>query len=273
MGEASEVNNHSNPSINLELAWIRNIPIDIDPWAYEQVGKRNDGPFKDNYQYLRIEESGESVVDCSSFGLSSKDYYYSRFSSNKQMISEGLISKKVLLRESHAQRLARADQYYRKRGLLLHIVSGWRHPELQNIVKKEYAQKYGQERADRLFASVGRQVPPPHSTGAAFDVELRDINTKQKIDMDVFYENERIISLYWAEELMAYGKLDTKNSQAAMNRRILYHGLCTKGIIFERDDDFFVGHPGEYWHYGDGDVLSAYLKKEPYIRYNAVYLE
>jgi D-alanyl-D-alanine dipeptidase len=254
-----------------DIQKLREMPVAIDPWAYEQVGKRNDGPFKDNYQSLEVKECGERLVDTSAFGLASEDYYYSRFAGEKEILAKGLISERVFLRESHARRLAKADQYFRERGLFLYIVSGWRHPELQKIIKEEYAEKFGQEKADRLFASIDRKVPAPHSTGGAFDIELRDLATKQKIDMNVYFENERVASLYWAEELMRAGELDSNSAETVKHRRILYHGLCTEGVIFEKKEDLFVGHPGEYWHYGDGDTLSTYLKKEPFIRYGTVY--
>lgn len=249
-----------------DIKKLRNSSINIDRWAYKQVGKRNDGPFKRKFQSLEVRESGGSLIDVSELGLSNDNYYFKRFSNKNN-----LVSKKVFLRKSHAERLAIADKYFRERGLVLHIVSGWRHPELQRIIKEEYAEKFGQEKADRMFASVGGKVPPPHSTGASFDIELRDLATNKKINMDVYFNHENIPSLYWAEELLKEGKLDESSSEAVKNRRILYHGLCSTGVIFEKKEDVFVAHPGEYWHYGDGDTLSCFLRKEPFIRYGIIY--
>lgn len=254
-----------------DIERIRSIPIEIDSWVYEQVGRRNDGPFKDNYQNLEVRECGDPLVDTSDFGLSNEDYYFSRFKDRKEILAKELITEKIFLRKNHAQRLAKADQFFRERGLFIHIISGWRHPQLQKIIKEEYSKKFGQEKADRLFASVNRKVPAPHSTGAVFDVELRNLTNQKKVDMNVFFEGEKIASLYWAEELMQNGKLDNKSVEAVKHRRILCHGLCSEGIIFNKKEDLFVGHPGEYWHYGDGDTLSAYLRKEPFIRYGIVY--
>lgn len=259
------------PDSHLDIEKLRDIPVKIDSWAYEQVGKRNDGPFKDNYQSLEIEECGEILVDTSELDLSSEDYYFQKFSGEKEILAKKLIAEKVFLRESHAKRLAKADKYFRKRGLFIHIVSGWRHPELQKIIKEEYAKKFGREKANRLFASIDRKVPAPHSTGASFDVELKDLSTNKKIEMDFYFNNERMPSLYWAEELFKEGKLDSISAEAVKNRRILYHGLCSESVIFEKSEDLFVAHPGEYWHYGDGDTLSSFLEKEKFIRYGLVY--
>lgn len=256
---------------NFNITKLRNTPINIDRWAYEQVGKRNDGPFKNNYQNLAVRECGESLIDINIFGLSGEDYYFKKFSDKKSMLTKKMIAKKVFLRKSHAERLGRADKYFRENGLFLHIVSGWRHPELQKIIKEEYAKKFGQEKASRLFASIDRNVPAPHSTGASFDLELREVSTDKKIEMDVYFENEKIPSLYWAEELFAEGRLCSSNTEAVKNRRILYHALCSARVVFKKSNNLFVAHPGEYWHYGDGDTLSAYLKKEPFIKYGIVY--
>jgi hypothetical protein len=59
---------------------------------------------------------------------------------------------------------------------------------------------------------------------------------------------------------------DQSFAEALQNRRILYHVLCTQGIVFDRQEDLFVEHPGEYWHFGDGDPLSAYLRREEFAR-------
>lgn len=245
--------------------------IEIDDWAYGQVGKKNDGPFKDNYQSLEVRKCGESLVDISDFGLSNEDYYFKRFSKKQEILAKKLITEKIFLRKRHAERLAIADKYFRERGLFVHIVSGWRHPELQRIIKEEYARKFGREKSDRLFASVDRKVPSPHSTGASFYIELRDVSTNGKIEMDVSFDDEKIPSLYWAEELMREGKLDRSSIEAVKCRRILYHGLCSEGVIFHKKEDLFVGHPGEYWHYGDGDTLSSFLRREKFIKYGVIY--
>ncbi|MFA6047794.1 MAG: hypothetical protein WCV59_02880 [Parcubacteria group bacterium] len=256
---------------HLDIKKLREIPVEIDSWAYKQVGKKNDGSFKDNYQNLEVRECGESLVDISDFNLSNKDYYFQKFSGEKEILAKKLVTEKVFLRKSHAERLARADKYFRERGLYINIVSGWRHPEFQKIIKEEYAKKFGQEKADRLFASVDRRVPAPHSTGASFDAELRDLSSSKKIKMNVCFNNEVIHGLYWAEELLKEGKLDNISAEAVRNRRILYHGLCSKGVVFEKKEDLFVAHPGEYWHYGDGDTLSSFLKKKKFIKYGIVY--
>jgi len=49
-------------------------------------------------------------------------------------------------------------------------------------------------------------------------------------------------------------------------RRVLFHCLTTPGICLNRKD-ICVIHPGEFWHFGSGDPLSAYLSQEKFARY------
>jgi D-alanyl-D-alanine dipeptidase len=254
----------------LDIEKLRDIPININEWSYKKVGRRNEGSFKKEYQNLEVIECGEKLVDIGKLGLLSEDYYSKKFSNRKELLAKKIIVEKVFLRKSHAERLAGVDKYLRERGLLLCVVSGWRHPELQKIIKDDYSKKFGQEAANRLFASIDGKVPAPHSTGASFDVELRNVLTNKKIDMDVYFNNEKISSLYWAEEIFKKGKFNKAEAEKVKNRRILYHVLCSEGVFFKKKD-IFSAHPGEYWHYGDGDTLSSFLKKEKFIRYGLIY--
>lgn len=256
-----------------EIEKLRQMPIKIDVWAYKQIGKRNEGSFKRNYQNLIVKECGEKLISVVKLKLSQEDYYLKKFFSKKNIFNNNLIPKEIFLRESHAKRLAKADKYFRKRGLYIHIVSGWRNPKLQKIIKNDYAKKFGQIKADRMYASTDGKVPAPHCTGAAVDLKLRDLSTNEKIKMNVFFEKEEICSLYWGEELLKQNKLNKISVEGVKNRRILYHVLCTKGIIFERKKDLFTAHPGEYWHYSDGDVLSSFLKRKKIIKYGVVFPE
>jgi D-alanyl-D-alanine dipeptidase len=244
---------------------LRETPIKINDWIYKQVGRKNDGPFKKNYQGLITKECGEEMVDIDGYKISNDEYYKNYF------LEGSLISKKIFLRESHAKRLFKVDKFFRDRGLYIHIVSGWRHPKLQKMIKEKYASKFGQKKADRLYASIDWKVSAPHCTGSAFDIELRDLSSKKKIRMNVYFNNEKVDSLYWAEELLKKDKLKCFSIDAVKNRRILYHALCTKNVIFKKKKDLFTGHPGEYWHFSDGDVLSSFLNKKKFTKYGIIY--
>lgn len=259
---------------------LRNKPIVIDQWAYKMVGKRNEGPFKRLYQELKVlsdrDKKNDELIDISKIGIVSRDYYFERCAGAgngyNKLFAKGPIFPSVLLRKSHAKRLSRADCYLRKMGLFLNVVSGWRHPELQKMIKDEYAKKHGKDTADRLFASINGKVPAPHSTGAAFDAEVRHLESGEVLNTIVKYRGEKINSIYWGEELLKERKLKEKaNQEAALNRRILYHILCTKDVLFSSRKDLFFVHPGEYWHYGEGETLSSFLAGKKSIKHGLIY--
>jgi D-alanyl-D-alanine dipeptidase len=260
---------------------LKNLPIEIDNWALKEVGLDNEGPFKKNYQSLKVRETNELLVDISQLGIISFDHYFDKFLKGDAAYSEA-VKKKIIhphayLRKSHAERLAKVDAKIKEAGLFLVIVSGWRHPEIQEIAKKEYTKKNGAEKAERMYASsVGWSVPAPHTTGAAFDIEIWSAKTGKKLSMKISVGSEFVYGLYKGEILASKRpSIFESNSlkEALGNRRLLYHLLCTKNVIFDREEELFVGHPGEFWHYGDGDTLSAYLRKEKYIRYGLIYPE
>ena len=253
---------------------LRDTPIPVDAWQQAQVGDANDGPYKSGYPQMRVVDSGEPLVDVSRFGLVSSDFYLDRLllgdSHLRPALEQGHFWSRAYLRESHARRLARADAYLRENGLFLFVASGWRSPQLQGIIKAAYAAEHGEERAGQVFASVTPgQAPPPHSTGAAFDLEVWSLQGSARLEMYYRHQNQDIYSGYVLERMSASHSAagDDRFDTALRNRRILHHVLCTRGVVFARDEELFCAHPGEFWHFGDGDPLSAYLSRQPVARY------
>ena len=260
------------------LEELKNTPIKIDPWMIAQVGFDNDGPYKDKYPKIRVVTSDEPLINISEFGIVSSDFYLNQFVSGEtfleEAITKGLLRPSAYLRESHAKRLQKVDEHLRKMGYFLHVQSGWRHPDLQQLVIKEYERKHGDLKAKRLFAQVLEgSAPPPHSTGAAFDLEIRSLKDGRRQELYCSVGNR---TPYGAPELEYLIEQDydlRSNSEvrlAVENRRVLYHCLCTKGVVFDNEDHLFTPHPGECWHFGDGDPLSSYLRQEKFARFGFV---
>lgn len=256
---------------------LREKQIAIDKWSYKQVGRFNEGPFKQLYQNLIVSKEKENIdlIDISSVGLVGKDYYFKKFFSSKQYINyltRGIIGPDVFLRKTHAERLTKADLFLRKNGLFINVVSGWRHPEVQRSIKEDYARVNGKKMAERMFASTEGKVPPPHSTGAAFDVEIKYLRTGKKLNTTVYFDKTKVSSLYWGEELLLNGQLKKREGREAIkNRRILYHILCQCGPVFSFKKDLFFVHPGEYWHFGEGETLSTFLARKKIIKYGVIF--
>ncbi|MFA6014117.1 MAG: hypothetical protein WC742_03545 [Gallionellaceae bacterium] len=263
-----------------EIEKLRNSPIPVDVWKDIQVGKDNTGPYKQNYPNVAINERlVDPLVDVSRYGLVSSDFYMDQLiGGDNDLIS--LFNKRLLwtrawLRTSHACRLARVDNYLRRNNLFLFVASGWRHPDLQTIITMNFAAKHGEEEARRMFAPVtAGKAPPPHSTGAAFDLEIWSLETGSRLEMYYKKDDKNIYNAYLMERMSTEASgmsVDTSFTTALMNRRILFHVLCTKGVVFDSEQETFCNHPGEFWHFGDGDPLSAYLSQQPTARYGLIY--
>jgi len=97
---------------------------------------------------------------------------------------------------------------------------------------------------------------PPHSTGAAIDICLIDVNG-QCLDMGIALED-------WIKDLDGSFSMtnSTKISEAAQqNRKIMSAALEAVG---------FVNYPTEYWHWSYGDRYWAYNKHEPHAIYGVI---
>jgi len=258
---------------------LRSTPIPIDTWKDIQIGENNGGPYKNNYPKMPVTDDGrDELIDVSSYGLVSSDFYMDQLLNGDRYLepalADGYLWSRALARRFHTRLLARADAFLRANGLFLFVASAWRHPELQKLITADFATKHGADQARRMFApAVAGQAPPPHSTGAAFDLEVWSLETGGRLEMYYTEGKRNIYNAYEMEKLA----LDTRRHSdetfvtSLYNRRILYHVLCTEGIVFKSDSELFSNHPGEFWHFGLGDPLSAYLSREPAARHGAIY--
>lgn len=260
------------------LSELKKAPVEIDAWMVEQVGYDSDGPYKQEYPKIKNKNTLEPLVNISEYGIVSSDYYLVEFLSGKTYLQEavdkGLVGWAAYLRKSHATRLQKVDEFLRNHGLFVHVQSGWRHPKLQEIVKHQYAEEHGEEKASRLFAPIPEgAATTPHATGAAFDLEIRSLTDGKRQEL---YWSINGKNIYGAPELehLVLSSNELKSNklvqQVIENRRVLFHCLCSKGVVFDNNKDLFTPHPGECWHFGDGDPLSAYLRQEDYARYGRI---
>jgi len=102
----------------------------------------------------------------------------------------------------------------------------------------------------------GSKNIPPHSTGAAIDIYLIDLE-RNIIDMGIETKD-------WMTD--TDGSLSKTNSfkiseSAKQHREIMCHALESAG---------FVNYPLEYWHWSYGDRYWAYEKNQPYAIYDTV---
>lgn len=113
--------------------------------------------------------------------------------------------------------------------------------------------------ACRLISPVihldGTANVPPHSTGAAVDLELID-NKGNLVDLGMAVKDWLIVDPDLCE---TYSKL--LSIEAMQNRIVLLTIMSKHG---------FVNYPREWWHFSYGDRLWAYVTKQTMAIYGAI---
>ncbi len=96
---------------------------------------------------------------------------------------------------------------------------------------------------------------PPHSTGAAIDIEVIDQNGTL-LDMGMAIKDWSIVP---AEQCMT--ECISISEQAQKNRHMLCQIMQIQG---------FVNYPTEWWHFSFGDRYWAYLSGAPHAVYGSI---
>ena len=89
-------------------------------------------------------------------------------------------------------------------------------------------------------------IPPPHSTGAAIDLTLADLNG---VPLDMGGEIDEIGSVSTPSFFREAAKNDQTSHKFHIRRLLLAHAMLKAG---------FVQHPNEWWHFSYGDQLWAW---------------
>ena len=246
---------------------IMGLPPILDDWQIAQVVDKL-GPYREGYRNLPIEDNHEPLVSCSSFGLVSKDYYLNKLADGEMIFLPALEKKLIYpiawVRKSVAESLKIVDDLLRKHGLFIVITSGWRHSQTQELAIKWSRQKYGETETDRRYANVDdsqQKVIVPHQTGGAVDLELWSLQTNRPLTRIESTDDE--INFFVLEKKANITEPEVNKRYV---RRLLFHLLTSPNVCLP-DTRLFTIHPGEFWHYGYGDSLSAFFKKEPFAIY------
>ena len=190
-------------------------------------------------KYITIAECGEELVDfrqaCPNILLDRPRFQYRR---------------EYLLRKSVAAKLHNATLSLPD-GYRIAVIEGWRAPLIQermyravwNIFETrnpEWSRTKLIRTVNRFTAPINKRVPPPHTTGAAVDVALTDI---EGTPMDVCSPFDTKNPHAFLTDVTGLSDL------AAANRRILSAALAAGGL---------TNYPSEYWHWSYGDQGWAY---------------
>ena len=102
-------------------------------------------------------------------------------------------------------------------------------------------------------------TPPPHSTGAAIDLTLADMQSKS-LDLggEIDYIGSESSPEFYKKD--SFGTTDPKHMVFHIRRTLLFSVMKKAG---------FAQHPNEWWHFSYGDQLWSWLTKKGSAIYGA----
>ncbi len=165
-----------------------------------------------------------------------------------------------LLRETVARKLCQAANAL-PAGLTFHVVEGYRPIEVQRAMFEhaigEAHRRFPDWPTEKLRIEAGRysappdaKTPPPHTTGAAFDITIVDENA-QELD---FISPFELLDVRGAA-MNARGLSET----AQANRALLNRVLESQGL---------TNYVDEWWHWSYGDNGWALRTRAPFALYD-----
>jgi D-alanyl-D-alanine dipeptidase len=189
---------------------------------------------------VRIVENGEPLVnflvECPDLILDHPRFTYRR---------------ETLARQAVVRMLCEANASLMSKGYRLAIVEGWRPPHIQKRMYMGTWNRFKERHPDwtdvtlkrvvnRYTAPLHGRVPPPHSTGAAVDLVLADLQGNVQDHWTPYQWRDPVCFQFDAPGL----------SDAARNtRQLLWDALTPTGL---------TNYPSEYWHWSYGDQGWAY---------------
>ncbi len=210
-----------------------------------------------DYHSIRIAVTGkrnrEPLVDVLAYGVASNSAYARAIAPYYRSFPAAL--KVVLVRESVAERLARANELLKAYRVELLTLDGFRPISLQQDLWDHFIGKGKEaltdptpeelERFAGTFCSDPRGFDPDnwrtwpvHNTGGAIDLTMRSLDDQQELFMgSIFDDAHGVSATRWFEDASRTSQSDL---EARRNRRLLYHVMSKVG---------FANYPSEWWHF------------------------
>ena len=225
------------------------------------------------YQIIPIEDCGDPLIPIplEQFSIETP-HPYQKLGASYQEKSPYYLRSQVLKALTQAQYYLQKQQPQWK----IHIFDAYRPVAVQqfmvNYTFKSLLQKQGltleklsQPQKETLWQQVYQiwavpsddsATPPPHSTGAAIDITLKDEHRKL-LDMGGMIDelSERSQPNYYANS-------SNKLEQVYHQRRELLNQIMA--------ESGFLRHPGEWWHFSLGDQMWAWQSQKAIAYYGRV---
>ena len=211
----------------------------------------------------------EPMVEAATYGLAGRNYYAIRDGSNPPYgrAIDGAVDR-LLLRQGVAEALVRVEAALARYGLGLWLHDAWRPLATQRGLWAFYEGKIRRDNPNWLDLQVGHAVGkivadprhfdaadpgswPPHSTGGAVDLVLRERATNRLFDFGAGFDEAsgRAATDFFELELAA-GRL-ASDAEPLLARRVLVYAMAREG---------FTNYPEEYWHFDFGTRLWAAVR-------------
>ncbi|BBF94201.1 M15 family metallopeptidase [Blastochloris tepida] len=211
----------------------------------------------------------EPLVDARAHGLQGESYYAIRDGRNPPYGTPiaGAIPD-LLVRRGVAEALARVERALAPYGLALWLHDGWRPLATQRGLWDFYERKVRRGHPSWSDMQVTHEVStfiadprgfdendpgtwPPHLTGGAVDVALRERDSGMLVDFGAGFDEagQRSETDFFERELAA-GRIGPDDPRL-LARRILTHAMAAEGL---------TNYPEEYWHFDLGTRLWAAVR-------------
>jgi zinc D-Ala-D-Ala dipeptidase len=208
--------------------------------------------------------SADPLVRIGAFGIAGQSFYAREDGDNWPYCAkiEGSL-RELWCRRLVAQKLKRANEFLNARGFELYVWDAYRPIACQTGLWEFFsalAPQNASEEDRRAFVlnyvsdptRFNRRDPttwPSHSTGAAVDLTLRDLKTRELCDMGARFDEASSISHSDAYERLLHDVATEDVVSICNNRRLLHFAMREQG---------FVNYPLEFWHFDWGNQMYVH---------------
>ena len=172
----------------------------------------------------------------------------------KKYIAKNSLYKTIYVRQVLAEKINQVTQFIPDHWQLI-IRAGHRPFDVQKSLLDQVAEKYLIDNPEatneqalshaRIYISDPEQKLPPHTCGAAIDVDAKDRTSQELIDFGCGVNTQEAIS-FWNTNALTQAQLK--------NRISLLKAMIQSG---------FAPHPNEWWHFSYGDQYWADFYEQP----------
>lgn len=227
----------------------------------------NAGSYKSIPIDLDDDRSRDPLVSIKNLGIACESFYGRSDGHNAPYYCQidGSLAD-VWCRKLVADKLLEANDLLRSFGVEVYVWDGYRPIETQIGLwsffwdKSKDAMPNATEDQRRSYVlnyvsdpmQFNRENPttwPVHTTGGAVDLTLRNLLTKELLDMGASFDEMREISHSDSYERTHQARVVDANLPALGNRRLLHWAMDRVG---------FVNYPLEFWHFDWGDQMYVH---------------